>query len=277
MNKTLLNVKMLYKEMGASEKKIADFILENPTGLIPLSISEFADKCGSSDATVVRFSRRLGYSGYQQLKISLAQEENASGITEAISANDSPETVFEKVCNDIYCSLEKTKKLFDPEVFKAAADAIINADRILIFGSGNSSSVAEDMAHKLLRLGYNAVSYSDSHMQAIAAAHVKPGCTAIAVSHSGSSKDVVNALKLAKTNGAVTVAITNAGKSPVYLAADYVLTTVSDEINYSVLGLNSRITQLALIDAVYYYAMCRVPAAKSEADKTEKALLDMKY
>ncbi len=108
MNKTLLNVKMLYKEMGASEKKIADFILENPTGLIPLSISEFADKCGSSDATVVRFSRRLGFSGYQQLKISLAQEENTGGIGEAVSADDSPETLFGKVCNDIYCSLEKT-------------------------------------------------------------------------------------------------------------------------------------------------------------------------
>ena len=69
MNKTSLQIKVLYEEMGKAEKRIADWILSNPGGLIPLSISELADQCGCGDATVVRFARRLGFSGYQELKI----------------------------------------------------------------------------------------------------------------------------------------------------------------------------------------------------------------
>ena len=111
MERTSLQIKVLYNEMGRAEKKIADWILANPGGLIPLSISELADKCSCSEATIVRFARRLGFDGYQALKISLAREDNPRDISESISPSDSCFEVFEKVCNDIYCSLERTRKV----------------------------------------------------------------------------------------------------------------------------------------------------------------------
>ena len=277
MNKTLANIKALYDKMGSSEKKIADFLFKNPSALLPLSISELAEASGSSEATIVRFSRRLGFAGYQQLKLSLARDGNLSEVSTFLSPDDPPRKVFEKVCDDIYCSLMKTLKLIDDKTFREACEAILSADRIVVFGLGNSASVAMDMTHKLLRLGYDAVSYSDNHMQAIAAAHLTQKCVAVGISHSGSSRDIIDALKIAKNAGAKTVALTNTGKSPIFGVADYVLSTVSDEINYSILGLNSRISQLAIIDTIYYYAVCHSQNAQAEIDKTEQSLLTKKF
>ena len=109
MDKTTLKIKILYDEMGKAEKQIADWILANPGKIISLSIVELAELCGCSEATIVRFSKRLGLSGYQELKISLASESGSSVVNASITAEDSAFGMFEKVCNDIYCSLELTK------------------------------------------------------------------------------------------------------------------------------------------------------------------------
>lgn len=277
MNNTVLNIKILYDKMGAAEKKIADFIMTNPSAVIPLSISELADECGCGDATVVRFARRLGFDGYQNLKISIAKEENLTNINENITKNDTAYEVFEKVCNDVYCSLEKTKNAINGDTLQNVCKTIINADKIVVFGLGNSASVALDATHKLLRLGLNANCYTDNHMQVIAASHLKASDVVISISHSGSSKDIVQAMEIARSTGAKTVAITNYGKSPLIKVSDFVLNTVSDETNYTILGLNSRIAQLAIIDTIYYYLVCNLPNAKKFINQTESALLSKKY
>lgn len=278
MNKTSLRIKVLYNDMGKAEKRIADWILSNPGGLIPLSVSELAEKCGCGDATVVRFSRRLGFGGYQELKISLAQEDLALTVSTSITKKDSCFEVFEKVCNDIYLSLEETKKALDPKSLERACAKIAAAGKILVFGLGNSASVASDAAHKLLRAGFDAFSYNDNHMQAIAAAQLKPGDAAIGISHSGSSKDIVEALSIAKERGAATIAITNRGKSPVAKKSDVVLFTDADETRYTILALNSRIAQLAIIDALYFRLVYQKEAEALKSIKnTERSLLSKKY
>ena len=278
MNRTLLQIKLLYEKMGNSEKRIADWIIENTNEILPLSITELAEKSHSSEATIVRFSRRLGYSGYQDLKISIAQESKKTLINENISENDSCIDIFEKVCNDIYLSLEKTKKILDNKHLEAACDKMIAADKIVVFGLGNSASVAGDFVHKLMRIGLNATAYSDNHMQAIAAVHLKPNDVAIGISHSGSSRDIVEAMRLSKESGASTVVITSKGKSPVLKHSDIVLSTDSDETKYSILALNSRIAQLAIIDCIYYYIAFKLDeSSKTAIEKTEHGLQSKKY
>jgi len=264
--------------MGRAEKKIAEWILSHPGELIPLSISELADECKCSEATIVRFARRLGFEGYQALKISLAREENIHDVNESVTPNDDSFAVFEKVCNDIYCSLERTRKVLDRQSLAKAADCILSAGKIITLGLGNSASVAVDMSHKFLRAGCSAVAYTDNHMQAIAASHLSKGDVAVGVSHSGSSKDIVDALRIARERGAVTICLTNYGKSPILKVSDIVLQTVSDETKYSILALNSRISQLAIVDALYLYIVFRKgeDAYTAIAD-TEKALLSKKY
>ena len=280
MSNIMLRIKALYDAMGPSEKKIADWLLENRQEIISLSISELAEKCGCGDATVVRFARRLGLVGYQELKISIAQEiQNPTPIAnESITTEDSCVEVFAKVSNDIYHSLEHTKKVLNADSLETAAKKILDARRIAIFGLGNSASVAIDAQHKFLRAGLDAAAYCDNHMQAIAASHLTSGDVAIGISHSGSSRDVVEALKLAKESGATTICITNFGKSPIIKQGDITLFTASEETKYTILGMNSRLAQLAIVDSIYIYIVLHKSEEAIKAIRdTERSLQSKKY
>jgi len=277
MEKTIVNVKVLYDSLGKAEKKIADFLLKDPKAILPLSIVDFAEACGVGEATIVRFSKRLGFNGYQQLKISIAQEDDTPPVNKNISKKDSAYDILTKVCHDINSSLEKTMVVIDAEAIFKFCEAVMKAREVYIFGLGNSAAVALDVSHKFLRLGIRAHAFTDNHMQAIAAAHLGSGDLALAISHSGSSKDIIEAMEIAKNNGATTVAITNNGKAPIDKFCDLMLHTISDETNYRILGLSSRISQLAIIDAVYSYLVCHLPRAKENIKKTEIALEKKKF
>ena len=110
MNNVLLSVKVAYDDMGRAEKRIADWITENYQKMFSMSITELAAECSCGEATIVRFARRLGLDGYQGLKIALAMEEGQKRISGSITGDDTPFEVFEKVIEDIYCSLEMTKR-----------------------------------------------------------------------------------------------------------------------------------------------------------------------
>ena len=269
MNTVSFSIKILLPHLGFAEQKVANFILENPKALIPLSITELAKTCETSEATVTRFSKKLGYDGFQQMKLAIAQESGIRPVRNDISSIESPIDIFVKMCDDIYYSLEKTTKAINPDSLQKACEALLGAEKILIFGLGNSAAIALDAEHKFLRLGLNAKSYTDNHMQMIAASHTNNSCVAIAISHSGSSKDVVQALKECKDNGAITISLTNHGKSPIYRASTYVLNTVSNETSYTILGLNSRIAQLAIIDTLYSYLVLHLSGAQSQIKKSD--------
>lgn len=276
MAKTILNIKAKYHTLGNTDKKIADFLMNNPRAVLSMFITELARQCDTSEAAIVRFSKKMGFSGYQQLKLSLAQEADMRPVSENITENDSAYDIFSKVCEDIFCSLEKTKRALEAKSLQTCCEKILSADKILICGLGNSASVATDAAHKMLRLGLNACAYTDNHMQAIAAAHASNNSVFLGISHSGQSKDVVEAMKIAREQGAFCTALTGAEKSPLHKAADVVLRTVSDETNYRILGLSSRIAQLAIIDAVYSYLVCHLPLAENKIAATEAALQNKK-
>jgi len=276
MGKTILNIKVNYENLSKAEKRIADFLIENPSKILPLYITELSESCGASEATIVRFAKKFGFEGYQQLKIAIAKEEHTRPVNENITPNDSPYDIFAKVCDDIYCSLEKTKKGLDRDALGKCCDAILASDNIIILGLGNSAPIANDASHKMLRLGLRAHTYTDNHMQAIAASHANEKTVVIGISHSGASKDILDAMRIAKLYGAFTVAITNYQKSPIESVSDVVLHTVSDETNYRILGLSSRISQLSIIDTIYSYLVCQLDNAQENIAKTEAALQSKK-
>ena len=226
----------------------------------------------------MRFAKRLGLNGYQELKFSLAAEEGGSPVSTNITAEDTAFEIYQKVCNDIYLSLEKTKNSLDVEAISEAAQRICSANKIVVFGLGNSASIAIDASHKFMRAGLNAIAYTDNHMQVIAASHLSKNDIALGISHSGSSKDIVEALKIAKDHGAKTISITNSGKSPILKQSDIVLSTSSQETEYNILALNSRIAQLAIIDTLYFYIVYnRSDDALESIQETEHSLLTKKY
>ena len=280
MESILLSIKEKYPQMGHSEKLIADWLMKNFSDMMNMSISELANNCGCGEATIVRFSRRLGLSGYQELKLKIAQESanTAAGGVMGIEQDDTCYEIFKKRISDIHIALENTKSVLNPEEFEKAANALRTASRIVIFGLGNSASVAVDAQHKFLRAGLDAVAYCENHMQAIAASHLHKADVAIGISHSGASIDVVEALKTAKEAGALTICLTNFGNSPIQRYSDIVLNTRSDETKYSILAMSSRIAQLAIFDALYTYIVMNSNKAAVKAIKeTETALQSKKY
>lgn len=280
MESILLKIKRLYPEMGSSERKIADWLTINFQEIIGLSINELATRCGCGEATIVRFSRRLGLSGYQELKLKIAQESanTAQGGVLDVEQDDSCYDIFNKRIRDIAIALENTKTVLSPELIEKAANTIKDARRIVIFGLGNSASIAVDAQHKFLRAGLDAIAYCDNHMQAIAASHLHKGDVAIGVSHSGASIDVVDALKTAREASATTICITNFGESPINQYSDIILNTRSEETKYSLLAMSSRIAQLAIFDAIYTYIVMHSNKAAVRAIKdAENALHSKKY
>ena len=175
MNRTLLQAQLLYDEMGKSEKKVADWLLSHPGEVFPYSITELAELSESSEATIVRFSKRLGFSGYQELKLSLAQEHENRVVSPTITSTDRCYEILEKVCNDAYLALERTKRLLVADGMTAAAERIAAARKCVRIGLGSSASVAQDAANKFLRAGCNSYAYGDTHMQTIAISQLGEG------------------------------------------------------------------------------------------------------
>lgn len=279
METVLHQIRQLYPVMGPAEKRIADQLFDSSKEIVGTSISDLAARAECGDATVVRFARRLGLNGYQELKIRIAAEMGAaSKIEEDIRPDDDCYRIFQKRALAIADALRKTEAVLEPEKLNRVAHLIMKAPRTVIFGLGNSAAIAQDAAHKLIRLGLDAQACNDNHMQAIIASHLRRESVAIGVSHSGASKDIVEALRLCKICGATTVCVTNYGRSPIVEAADIALFTKSEETDFSILALNSRIAQLAIFDSIYTYIVLHAEKESKQAIyNTEIALQNKKF
>ena len=184
---------------------------------------------------------------------------------------------MDKVFQGTMQALTLTHDSLDAEALVKAADAITNARRVVILGMGSSYSVAVDMQHKLLRLGIDAVAFNDSHIQTITASLLTKDDVVFAISHSGSSKDIVDNTKLAKSNGATTISLTSIGSSPLSKTTDIQLYTASKETQYRIVALSSRIAQEVIIDTLYTLIAIRDKKYVDGFHKIEKAIQRKKY
>ncbi|NLY92085.1 MAG: MurR/RpiR family transcriptional regulator [Firmicutes bacterium] len=276
----VMKIKSFMPSLSNTEKKIAEYILSHLRDVINLSITDLAERSKVSDASIVRFCKRLGMQGYQELKVMIAQDivSPIESIHEAISENDSVNDILAKVFSSTIHSLQYTLRIIDIAQFEQAVLAIDKAERVNIYACGNSAAIALDMQHKLMRLNINATAYSDSHMQCIASTHLKPGDVCVAISHSGSSRDIVDAATLAKEAGATVICMTNIGRSPLSDLADLRLDTASKETSYHIVALSSRIAQYTIVDGLYTaLAVHRKIHLSDRKNIIEKALAKKKY
>lgn len=248
----LLRIKSAAEIYKPAEKSVAEFVLKNPEHVMQMSVSEAARDIGVGESTVIRFCRSLGYKGYQEFKLRLAQDlvEPVEFIHENISFTDTTADLSQKVFQTNIQAVGDTMKALDPQMVEVAAKKLADAGRVDIYGVGYSSFTALDAKLKLVRLGILADAYGDSHLQAMAAASLRKGDVAIGISHSGSTRDVVDALTSARKAGASTISITNFSPSPITRASDVVLLTASPESPLGGEVLTSRIAQLCVLDVL---------------------------
>ena len=268
------------ESLSKMERKTAECMAENQDKLIYASITELAELAGTSEATVTRVCTKLGYSGFQALKVSVARElvSQQEKIHEDLKADSPPEMIIDKIFSSAIHTLTMTRKALDGKAVAGSIEALCRARRIVIVGNGNSGAIALDAQHKFLRIGLDASAYTDDHMQMIAVVSMTKEDVLIAISHSGSSRDVAEAMQVAKENGATVISITNNGISPVSKLADIRLYTYSQETKYRTYAISSRMAELTIIDTLYTGVSLRLgDKAIQNFEALEKALVVKKY
>ncbi|AGS24542.1 MurR/RpiR family transcriptional regulator [Rhizobium etli] len=232
--------------------RIADFISDNAADVIHMSVTEVAEKTGSSEGSVVNFCQQLGARGFQQIKIALARDlvQPVQFIHEDLTPNDDLATVVAKVFTSGFEAMQDTQKALSIAELGRAVEAIRRAKQVEVFGIGSAAPIAEDANYRLLRIGINSRVSTDSHIQAIAGSLCSPQSVALTISHSGSTIETLLATKLAKEAGATTIVITNYGPSPLVEHADIVLNTLARETQFRTEAMASRIAQLAIVDTL---------------------------
>ena len=245
-------IRSLYPSFHRAEQHVADFVLRDPETALRLTSRELARECGTSEATVVRFSQNLGYQGLPEFRTSLMQDVLSAqrGLYEEVTADDAPADLLRKVVNLSVSALHDTLAVLDPGEFGRAVEAVINARRLHFFGAGGSAYIAQEAALKFLRLSVPAVSFIDRFSQVTSAALLGAGDVALGLSYTGVTKEVVEALTTARQTGATTICITNFDRSPITQAADIKLLTAATPTLLAGESGQSRVAQLAIIDAL---------------------------
>lgn len=247
-------IRTKYNTMSPTQKSIADFILENSEKVILYTISELARLCNTSETTIMRFLRKLDYDSYQVFRVKIAQElsaESERSVYEEVNADDSVSEIRKKVIQLTVSSINDLNNILSEKELIAFTQEIKKAEKILFIGVGASSMIAEDAHHKFIRLGLNASFSRDSHIMSILCTHMDSNDMVIAVSHSGESREILDAVKLAKNKGCKIVSITSFSRSSLSKLSDIILLSSSRETEYRSDAMISRIIQLVIIDTLY--------------------------
>lgn len=246
-----------YSTLSKKEQRIADYILKQPEKIIHHTINQVADDLDVAESTVFRFCQRVGFKGYQALKIALASDVVAplQDIHEDITETDTALEIAEKIFSTNGKTIESTRQILEGTSLEKTVELFLGARRIEFFGSGGSAVVALDAYHKFVRSGLQVSAILESHMQLMSASQLTAADVAVVISHSGASKETLDIAKLLKEKGVPMIAITNYAKSPLSKLADVSLYTVSQETAFRSEALASRIAELSLIDALFTAVM----------------------
>lgn len=235
-----------------TERKIAAYLLENFDKSLHSTLLELADGIGVSDASIVRFCKSIGYTGFQEYKINAAMQcvPEPRLYNPFLSVDDSPA----ELCNKIFAiessALEQTKQELDIKVMNEVADLLINAKRINLVGTGGSAISARDFQHKLLKIGVRAELQEDKDLQLMSASLLTENDVLFAISHSGSNLHVAETIDLAKKQNAKVVTLTMKSKNVVVEKADYPLYVVSEKTIFESESFSARLAQLAMLDCL---------------------------
>lgn len=264
-----------YSTLSKKEQRIADYILKQPEKIIHHTINQVAEDLDVAESTVFRFCQRVGFKGYQALKIALASDVVAplQDIHEDITETDTALEIAEKIFSTNGKTIESTRQILEGTSLEKTVELFLGARRIEFFGSGGSAVVALDAYHKFVRSGLQVSAILESHMQLMSASQLTTADVAVVISHSGASKETLDIAKLLKEKGVPMIAITNYAKSPLSKIADVSLYTVSQETAFRSEALASRIAELSLIDALFTAVMIRRgDAARASLQQMREAI-----
>lgn len=251
-------MKEMQSELTAKEKKISKYILQHLDKIVYMNTYQIADKCKVSQASVVRFAKKLGYSGFPEFKISFGRdmgrrdvEEKINFIYEDIQETDELDDLIKKIAYANSNIIQDTYSILDTNTVKEAVEIIKNARKIFILGAGYSGIVAKDFHYKLGELGMNSICEADYHIQLASISTLNESDVVFVISQGGKTVDIYNLVKEAKKRKAKIISVTQMSSNPIRDLADIKISTIMEKNNFRSTALSSRIAQLTIIDIIY--------------------------
>ncbi|RBQ13839.1 RpiR family transcriptional regulator [Spongiactinospora rosea] len=263
-------VRGVLPSLTPAAQTVARLILDDPGMVARSTITELSAASGTSEATIVRTARVLGFAGYPQLRLALAAASAARPAERLVPGDLAPDDplseVIVKVSRAESEAIEDTVAQLTAERLGVVVETIAGARRVDVYGVGASGLVATDMAQKLLRIGMTSNAFTDAHLALTSSVLLRAGDVAVGISTSGETPDVLGPLRNARDAGAATVAITNNPRSSIAQVADHVLISAGRETAFRPGALASRISQLLVVDCVF------VGVAQRTFDSSQRAL-----
>lgn len=251
--KTMLLLKESLDRLSPTERRVAEHILSLGDKLLKTSIGEIASSCGTGKSVVVQACKKAGYKGFKDLC-------NAYSATSASSHFEATHTYIdifpgvpeEDICrivtHNVIQAVEGTLELINVAELRRAADAVLNARRILLLGAGGSGTVAQDTYHKMQRIGLDAQFTPDVHCQQLATITLSEKDCVIAFSYSGQTVNILEAAELAREQGATIIAVTHIGDNALGNMADIRINVAGGESMMRTGALTSRQSMLTAMD-----------------------------
>lgn len=229
MDNIKLMIRERYGQMSKGEKRLSDFILENPVRILGMTAADIAEASGVSTASVIRYVKKLGAEGLDRFKLELASsmDPDEGGEWKMADPVLSKEDNLESICEKMQARTESAFKDFfyqlDRQELERAVNMVKSARKLYLLGIGSSYTVAYDLFHKLRRAGVDANCYQDINMVTEFFNYIDDRDVVIAVSYSGQSSEVLYACRQAKEKQAQVIAITRNRDSAIKAMADICL------------------------------------------------------
>lgn len=283
MRKTfcLLTIKNQYHTLTAAEQTIADYILQNSQEVIHMPIDALARNAGVAKSAIIRCCKSLGFDGYSDLKIALAMElsqHKKLNYNPYIDPQDDAGTILDKVFSANVKTLHDTSEKLNREVLQKAVDVLDKAGIIYIYAIGTSAGIANEFQYRLMQIGKTALCIQDVPTMKVSSLNIKEGDVAVGISHSGRTIATIEALQLAAAKGAETICITSYPKSEITKSSRLAIEIYSDEIDYPMEAISSRIAHLSVIDVLTIALSARnYDAALERARETHELVNTIRY
>lgn len=257
-----------YPSLSKTEKTVADYVKKEKDHIIYQTLQEISKNIDVGEATILRFCYKIGFEGFQDLKLNIAKEE--PNLEQKPKGN-----YTEQVTANITRSIVETKAVLNLEFLEESVDFMIKANRIVVYGIGASGNAAQELGSRLLRSGKMAHAVIDNHFQLMTSSILNSEDVIVAFSLSGSTLELVESLTIAKANKVKIIAVTNHILSPVASLADVVLLTAGKESPMDGGSLTGKISQLYIIDLLITGYSLRDPELIAEMrERTALSVLD---
>jgi DNA-binding MurR/RpiR family transcriptional regulator len=235
-----------------SEQSVADLVMENPEFVVGSTMAAVAEAAGVSEPTVMRFSTNLGFDGFQQFKLALAQSValGRPATVSAIGADEPVSLVATKMFDHTIASLDRARHYIDSDRLEQAVNAILAAPAMLLAGLGASGLIASDAEQKGVLFGIPATAPPDPHQQFMAVAMAPAGSVLVAISNTGRTKALLDIVRQGKDHGLVVIGITGDDDNTLAKLVDIPIVVKTFEDTDMVTPTVSRIAGLVVIDVL---------------------------